>query len=47
MYSVQDATIACTFASLAAESLGISSCWVGGFDEEKIAKLLEIQDFPN
>ena len=32
LYCVQDATIACTYAHLAATDLGLSSCWVGAFD---------------
>lgn len=40
LYSIQDATIACTYAMLACEALGISSTWVGAFDEEKVIKLL-------
>ena len=33
LYSVQDATLACSYAQLAAADLGISSLWVGSFDE--------------
>lgn len=40
LYSIQDATIACTYAMLACEALGISSTWVGAFDEDKIIKIL-------
>lgn len=36
LYSVQDATIACTYAMLAASALGLSSVWVGAFDEEGV-----------
>ncbi len=36
LYCVQDATIACTFAMLAATALGLSSVWVGAFDEEQV-----------
>ncbi len=32
LYCVQDATIACAYAQLAATALGLSSVWVGGFD---------------
>ena len=38
LYSVQDATIACTYAHLAAHDLGLGSCWVGAFEEGKVAK---------
>jgi nitroreductase len=33
LYTIQDATIACTYAMLAATALGLSSVWVGAFDE--------------
>jgi nitroreductase len=38
LYCVQDATIATTYAMLAATSLGLSSTWVGAFDEEAAAR---------
>jgi nitroreductase len=40
LYSVQDATIAGTFAMLAAVDLGLATVWVGAFDEEKVRKLV-------
>lgn len=43
LYSIQDATIACSFAMLAATSLGLSSCWVGAFDEEEVKRVLDIK----
>jgi nitroreductase len=36
LYSLQDATIACTFAMLAATALGLATVWVGAFDAEKV-----------
>jgi len=45
LYSIQDATIACSFAMLAATSLGLGSCWVGAFDEEEVKKVLGIKEF--
>ena len=36
LYCVQDATIACTYAMLAATALGLSTVWVGAFDEDKV-----------
>jgi nitroreductase len=36
LYSVQDATIACTFAMLAATALGLSTVWVGAFDDDGV-----------
>lgn len=40
LYCVQDATIACTFAMLAAAALGLSTVWVGAFDEEDVRAVL-------
>jgi nitroreductase len=34
LYCIQDATIACTYAMLAATALGLSTVWVGAFDEK-------------
>ena len=42
LYSVQDATIACTFAMLTATALGLSSVWVGAYDEAMVSKILGI-----
>ena len=33
LFSVQDATIACAYAQLAAAALGLGAVWVGAFDE--------------
>jgi nitroreductase len=40
LYSIQDATIAGTYAMLACEALGISSTWVGAFNEDKVKEIL-------
>jgi nitroreductase len=40
LYSVQDATIACAYAQLAATSLGLATCWVGAFDDEEVCRIL-------
>jgi nitroreductase len=42
LYSVQDATIACTFAMLSASALGLASVWVGAFDENSVRIALGI-----
>ncbi len=42
LYCIQDATIACTYAQLAAEALGLSSVWVGSFEEEMVHKIFSI-----
>lgn len=41
LYSVQDATIACTYAMLAAADLGYATVWVGSFDEDQVWALLD------
>ena len=38
LYCVQDATIAATYAMLTATVLGLSSTWVGAFNEESAAR---------
>jgi nitroreductase len=40
LYAVQDATIAATYAMLAATSLGLGTVWVGAFDTEAVAGVL-------
>jgi nitroreductase len=42
LYSLQDATIACTFAMMAATALGLSTVWVGAFDESEVKKIAGI-----
>ncbi len=42
LYSVQDATIACAYAQLAATALGLGSVWVGAFDEDAVRRALSI-----
>jgi nitroreductase len=39
LYTVQDATIACTFAMLAATARGLATVWVGAFDAEEVARI--------
>jgi|WetSurMetagenome_2_1015567.scaffolds.fasta_scaffold135542_2 nitroreductase len=41
LYAVQDATIACTYAMLAAVELGLSSVWVGAFNDEAVKTVLD------
>ena len=43
LYSVQDATIAGTFAMLAAVDLGLSTVWVGAFDEQMVRDVVGIK----
>lgn len=40
LYSVQDASVACAYAQLAATSLGLGSCWVGAFDETAVQRII-------
>ncbi len=36
LYAIQDATIACAYAQLAAAALGLASTWVGAFDDNLV-----------
>lgn len=40
LFAIQDATIACTYAALAAAALGLGSTFVGSFDEEAICRVI-------
>jgi nitroreductase len=42
LYTLQDATIACTYGMLAAATLGLATVWVGKFDEQAVAGILGI-----
>ena len=44
LYTVQDATIACAFAMLAATDLGLGTVWVGTFDEKVVRLILGAPD---
>ena len=41
LYCIQDATIVAAYAQLAATALGLASCWVGAFDERRVAAALK------
>ncbi len=41
LYAVQDATIATTFAMLAATALDLGTVWVGAFDTPAVARVLD------
>ena len=41
LYSLQDATVACTYAQLAAAALGLGSVWVGAFDDHAVDHILK------
>lgn len=40
LYAVQDATIACTFAMLAATAQGLATVWVGAFNDDAVRRAL-------
>lgn len=42
LYCVQDATIACAYAQLAATSVGLASIWVGAFDENAVREAIHV-----
>ncbi len=42
LYSIQDATIAASFAWLQAVILGLGACWVGAFDDEEVQEALSV-----
>jgi len=44
LYSVQDATIACTVAHLAVTDQGLGSVWIGAFDPGAVRKAASIPD---
>ena len=44
LYAIQDATIACAFAMLAATALGLSTVWVGAFDDAAVQRVLGCPD---
>jgi nitroreductase len=45
LYTVQDATIACTYAQLAAADEGLGACWVGTASvADEVRKVLGLQD---
>ena len=39
-FSIQDATLAAAYSQLAASALGLSSIWIGMFDEEKVKEII-------
>lgn len=42
LYALQDTTIAATYAQLAVVAAGLSSAWVGQFDEAQVRSLLQL-----
>ncbi|MBI5035738.1 nitroreductase family protein [Candidatus Micrarchaeota archaeon] len=44
LFSVQDATLAAAYCQLAAAELGLATCWVGAFEDEKLAKACGLKE---
>lgn len=42
LYCVQDATIACAYAQLAATALGLASVWVGAFNDDSVRDAIRV-----
>lgn len=42
LFSIQDASIATAYAQLATYTLGLSTVWVGAFDEKKVSEILHL-----
>ncbi len=42
LFSVQDATIAAAYAQLTVHALGLSTVWIGAFDEKKVSEILHL-----
>ena len=40
LYAIQDATIACAYAQLAAHDLGLAACWVGAFRTREVQEVV-------
>ena len=40
LYAIQDATIACAYAQLAAHDLGLAACWVGAFRTRDVREVV-------
>ena len=46
-FAIQDATLAAGYSQLAAQALGLSSIWIGMFDEQKVMDVLETDLIPS
>ena len=44
LYAIQDAAAAAENIFLTTTALGLSACWVGAFDEQKVAKILNLKN---
>ena len=46
-FAIQDATLAAGYSQLAAQALGLSSIWIGMFDEQKIMDIIQTDLVPS
>ena len=46
LFSIQDATIAASYAQLSATALGLSSVWIGNFNEKSVQKIIKTKFRP-
>lgn len=44
LYALQDATIACTYAMLAATALGMATVWVGAFRDDEVRSAIRASE---
>lgn len=42
LFCIQDASIACVYAQIAAHALGLSSVWIGAFNEDQVNEILGV-----
>ncbi len=46
-FAIQDATLAAGYSQLAAQALGLSSIWIGMFDEQKVMNIIDTELVPS
>ncbi len=46
-FAIQDATLAAAYSQLAAQALGLSSIWIGMFDEQKVMNVINTDLIPS
>lgn len=46
-FAIQDATLAAAYSQLASQALGLSSIWIGMFDEQKVMKVINTDLIPS
>jgi nitroreductase len=45
LYCIQDATISASFAMIKATELGLGTCWIGSFDEDKVSQIAGLPEY--